>query len=249
MPYCYPEAQSAHNRDRGAFCTSVGLKCTPKWRATKWHIECEGGILSVCDAQFFQIMLKLRGSTMMRPNHEFFCSVALLSVCVWGGGGITVFTRSSRLDLYGHTGVLGSGRSCVWGGGVGWLVGSRPHLPTHDPRRLPCGTRLGGRTRVSGHKAFRIFDTAPRPSGGAPGWEMPLCLCVCALVRLGGGGVWHTCLLHCWWTSTHMVRGSVCLVLQAPAGRPESLTPSPPGEMWVLACNLHVTRTGYPSAP
>ena len=31
----------------------------------------------VCDAQFFQIMLKLRGSTMMRPNHEFGCSVAL----------------------------------------------------------------------------------------------------------------------------------------------------------------------------
>ena len=27
--------------------------------------------------QFFQIMLKLRGSTMMRPNHEFLCSVAL----------------------------------------------------------------------------------------------------------------------------------------------------------------------------
>ena len=31
----------------------------------------------VCDAQFFQIMLKLRGSTMMRRNHEFFCSGAL----------------------------------------------------------------------------------------------------------------------------------------------------------------------------
>ena len=40
----------------------------------------------VCDAQIFQIMLKLRGSTMMRPNHEFFCSVALspgLCVCVY----------------------------------------------------------------------------------------------------------------------------------------------------------------------
>ena len=31
----------------------------------------------VCDAQIIQIMLKLRGSTMMRRNHEFFCSVAL----------------------------------------------------------------------------------------------------------------------------------------------------------------------------
>ena len=31
----------------------------------------------VCDAQIFQIMLKLRGSTMMRLNHEFFCPGAL----------------------------------------------------------------------------------------------------------------------------------------------------------------------------
>ena len=36
----------------------------------------------------------------------------LQRVCVcMGHGGSTVFTRSSRLDLYGHTGVLGSGRS------------------------------------------------------------------------------------------------------------------------------------------
>ena len=31
----------------------------------------------VCDAQIFQIMLKLRGSTMMRRNHVFFCPSAL----------------------------------------------------------------------------------------------------------------------------------------------------------------------------
>ena len=31
----------------------------------------------LCDAQIFQIMLKLRGSTMMRRNHEFFCPGAL----------------------------------------------------------------------------------------------------------------------------------------------------------------------------
>ena len=30
-------------------------------------------------------------------------------MCVWGGGG-SIFARSSRLDPYGHTGVLGSGR-------------------------------------------------------------------------------------------------------------------------------------------
>ena len=46
-----------------------------------------------------------------------------------------------------------------------------------------------------------------------------------------------------------MARGSVCLVLQAPAGRLESLTLSPPGEMWAWARNLHVTRTCYPTTP
>ena len=33
--------------------------------------------LCVCDAQIFQIMLKLRGSTMMRRNNQFFCPSAL----------------------------------------------------------------------------------------------------------------------------------------------------------------------------
>ena len=32
-------------------------------------------------------------------------------VCVCARAGSTVFTRSSRLDPYGYTGVLGSGRS------------------------------------------------------------------------------------------------------------------------------------------
>ena len=32
----------------------------------------------VCESQIYEIILKLQGSTMMRPNHEFFCSVALL---------------------------------------------------------------------------------------------------------------------------------------------------------------------------
>ena len=47
----------------------------------------------------------------------------------------------------------------------------------------------------------------------------------------------------------HMAQVSVCLVLQAPAGRLESLTLSPLGEMWAWARNLHVTRTSYPTAP
>ena len=62
-----------------------------------------GGVLAarpeLCDAQIFQIMLKLRGSTMLRPNHEFFCPVALSPgfrnwvesqgcVCVFAGMGV-----------------------------------------------------------------------------------------------------------------------------------------------------------------
>ena len=39
------------------------------------------------------------------------------------------------------------------------------------------------------------------------------------------------------------------MVLQAPAGRLESLTLSLPGEMWAWARNLHVTRTCYPTTP
>ena len=74
---------------------------------------------------------------------------------------------------------------------------------------------------------------------------MPVCMCPC-VSEGGGGGLWHTCLLHC---CSALARGSVCLVLQAPAGRLESLTLSPPGEMWAWARNLHVTRTCYPTTP
>ena len=56
-------------------------------------------------------------------------------------------------------------------------------------------------------------------------------------------------MLYCCSALAHMARGSVCLVLQAPAGRLESLTLSPPGEMWAWARNLHVTRRSYPTTP
>ena len=129
-----------------------------------------------------------------------------------------------------------------WGQGLAWS-------PTHGPRRLPCGTRLGGRTRVSSHKAYRTVDRpqTPRWRSRAGDAAVPVCMCPC--VSGGGGGLWHTCLLHCCSALAHMARGSVCLVLQAPAGRLESLTLSPPGEMWAWARNLHVTRTCYPTTP
>ena len=56
-------------------------------------------------------------------------------------------------------------------------------------------------------------------------------------------------MLHCCSVLAHMAWGSVCLVLQAPARRQESLTLSLPGEMWASARNLHVTRTSYPTTP
>ena len=134
--------------------------------------------------------------------------------------------------------------------GLGWVKASPGRLPTVRAA-FPAGP---DRAAVPGCPVTRPTGllTAPRPRGGARGREMPPCLCVCALVCLwrgGGGGLWHTCLLHCCSALAHMVRGSVCLVLQAPAGRLESLTLSPPGEMWAWARNLHVTRTCYPTTP
>ena len=141
--------------------------------------------------------------------------------------------------------------SAAGGGGVGlgWVKASPGRLPTVRAA-FSAGPDWAA---VPGCPDYRTTGllTAPRPRGGARGREMPPCLCVCALVCLrgGGGGLWHTCLLHCCSALAHMARGSVCLVLQAPAGRLESLTLSPPGEMWAWARNLHVTRTCYPTTP
>ena len=142
-------------------------------------------------------------------------------------------------------------QQCPGGGGwvgLGWVKASPGRLPTVRAA-FPAGPDWAA---VPGCPVTRPTGllTAPRPRGGARGREMPPCLCVCALVCLrGGGGLWHTCLLHCCSALAHMARGSVCLVLQAPAGRLESLTLSPPGEMWAWARNLHVTRTCYPTTP
>ena len=46
----------------------------PHWVGSGFPLKVS---LCVCDVQIFQIMLKLRGSTMMRRNHEFFCPSAL----------------------------------------------------------------------------------------------------------------------------------------------------------------------------
>ena len=88
--------------------------------------------------------------------------------------------------------------------GAGW-VGLDQGLtwsPTRGPRRLPCGTRLGGRTRVSGHQASRTVDPLQTPAVALAGGR---CRHACVYVPLcvwgGGGGLLHTCFLHCWWGS------------------------------------------------
>ena len=132
------------------------------------------------------------------------------------------------------------------GVGLGWVQASLGRLPTVRAAfpAGPDGAAVPGCpvTRPTG------LLTAPRPRGGARGREMPPCLCVCALVCLGGGAVAHLLALLLFGMA-HMARGSVCLVLQAPTGRLESLTLSPPGEMWAWARNLHVTRISYPTTP
>ena len=79
--------------------------------------------------------------------------------------------------------------------GLGW-VGLGQGLawsPTHGPRRLPCGTRLGGRTRVSGHKAYRTVDRpqTPRWRSRAGDAAVPVCMCPCVSEGGGGGAVAH----------------------------------------------------------
>ena len=120
----------------------------------------------------------------------------------------------------------GGGGGVVPGGGwvgLGWVKASPRRLPTVRAA-FPAGPDWAA---VPGCPVTRPAGllTAPRPRGGARGREMPPCLCVCALVCLGGGGLWHTCLLHCCSAVAHMARGSVCLVLQGPgreAGEPDS---------------------------
>ena len=75
--------------------------------------------------------------------------------------------------------LLGSGGRV----GLGWVgLGQGPALsPTHGPRRLPCRTRLGGRTQVSGHKAYRTVDRpqTPRWRSRAGDAAVPVCMCPC----------------------------------------------------------------------
>ena len=85
---------------------------------------------------------------------------------------------------------VGGGGSAKSGGGVGvglgWVKASPGRLPTVRAA-FPAGPDWAA---VPGCPVTRPAGllTAPRPRGGARGREMPPCLCVCALVCLGGGG-------------------------------------------------------------
>ena len=91
-------------------------------------------------------------------------------------------TPRLRVVFHGSAppGGLSGGGWVGLGQGLAWS-------PTHGPRRLPCGTRLGGRTRVSGHKAYRTVDRpqTPRWRSRAGDAAVPVCMCPC--VSEGGG--------------------------------------------------------------
>ena len=59
-----------------------------------------GAVLTACPPIFGACSGRGRG-----PRLSLSC------VCVCQGRGVTIFYQVSRLSLYGHTGVLGSGRS------------------------------------------------------------------------------------------------------------------------------------------
>ena len=86
----------------------------------------------------------------------------------------------------GTCGGRGGGGGAVAWVGLGWVKASPGRLPTVR-RAFPAGPDWAA---VPGCPVTRPAGllTAPRPRGGARGPEMPPCLCVCALVCLGGGG-------------------------------------------------------------
>ena len=93
----------------------------------------------VCDAQIFQIMLKLRGSTMMRPNHEFFCSVALspgFRNCATRGGGARAPIVSRIPGPFSCASLRGGPT-----GQVRCAVGGRGGRKTHGCRWSSCAGR------------------------------------------------------------------------------------------------------------
>ena len=88
-------------------------------------------------------------------------------------------------------------QECIGSVGLGW-VGLGQGLtwsPTRGLHRLPCTTRLGGRTRVSGHKAYRSVDHPQTPQWRSRAGDaaMPVCMCPCVSEGRGGGGVCASC--------------------------------------------------------
>ena len=117
-------------------------------------------------------------------------------------------------DLDHHVSACSEGaRACWGGGGVPGLLSGRPPFLLGGgggatKGLLPCFLVPKGNQPTACTLALWWLKFGPTESEG------------------GGGGLWLTCLPHCCLALAHMAQGSVCLVLQALAGRPESLTPS-----------------------
>ena len=119
-----------------------------------------------------------------------------------------------QLALHAGVDLVGAGR---WVG-MGWVEALPGRQPTVRAA-FPAGPAW---VAAPGYPVTRPAGllTAPRPCGGACGREMPLCLCVCALVCLnGGGGGCSTpacpTVDQRWWTR----RGEVCAWSPQQGGR------------------------------
>ena len=124
----------------------------------------------VCDAQFFQIMLKLRGSTMLRPNHEFLCSVAL-------SPGFTNWVEMTRNMQQEGVGLVLLPRPASL---VPCFPARRPHWAsllccrrTRGAKNPQCRCAVGGRGGRKTH-GCRWSSCARRGWKGV-GWRLVLC--------------------------------------------------------------------------
>ena len=104
---------------------------------------------------------------------------------IWCPAGVPLPYRGApgctRLPLYAPVFPLGGGCWVGLGEGLSWS-------PAHGPRRLPCRTRLGGCTRVSGHKAHRTVDRPQTTRWRLRAGDAAVLVCMCPCVSRGGGG-------------------------------------------------------------
>ena len=116
----------------------------------------------VFDAQFFQIMLKMRGSIMMRPNHESYCSIALSP----GFKNWVEMTHNMQQEGPGLV-VLPRPASLV----------RAPVLPCSEAPLSESGVLLAdvGGEKPTGAARAHVLGGGERRGGGGAWWRLVLC--------------------------------------------------------------------------